>query len=349
MNIQEYANYMLTHIKPIAKLSSGGRVINCRCFYCPDSKNPNHAHMYLGLGQKNEHEPLWFSCQKCKTQGLVTPNKLMEWNIYDPEVASFVSQYNKQALSLGKNMSYRGMTVYNIDNTMISLDDNTDKKLEYINSRLGVKLDYSDCVDLKIVLNIRDILKRNNLRLTRDSRIVSALDQYFVGFLSHDNAFLNLRKVDSLCNQELYQSINKRYVNYNIFNKFDNTHRFYSIPTRIDLLDPSPVHLHIAEGVFDILSIYLNIVKTRDRNIFTSIGGSSYLQVIRYFIFILKIPNIIIHIYPDNDISSKDIQEVVNSLYTFRFKIFIHRNVFPNEKDFGVPINRINESIEEVI
>ena len=345
MNINDYANYMLTHIKPVARLASGGRVITCRCFYCPDSKNPKHTHMYLGLGQKNEHEPLWFACQKCKTQGIVTPNKLMEWNLYDPEIATFVSQYNKQALALGKNIAYRGMVVYNINNTLIADNAVSEAKLKYINDRLGLSLSYQDCLDLKIVLNLGDLLYRNKLGYTRDPRIVEALNNYFVGFLSHDNAFLNMRKVDELCKDiQLHSSIDKRYVNYNIFNK----HRFYSIPNEIDLLDPRPLHLHIAEGAFDILSIYLNVVKSKDRHIYSSVGGSSYLQVIRYFIFTIKIPNLVIHLYPDNDIDYNDIADIIMSLQPFGFKMFIHRNVYPGQKDYGVPINKINEIVEEV-
>lgn len=348
MNIKDYANYLLTHIRPVSRLASGGRVINCRCFYCPDSKNPNHAHMYLGLGQKNDSEPLWFTCQKCKMQGLVTPSKLMEWNIYDPEVAAFVSAYNKKALSLGKNASYRDFTVYNIVNDYISLTDNTKIKLDYINNRLGTNLSYQDCIDLKIVLNIKDLLQRNKVQLTRDPRIVNSLEQCFMGFLSHDNAFLNLRRIDQLVTEPLHESIDKRYVNYNIFNKYDNTHRFYTIPTMIDLSDIRPVHLHIAEGSFDILSIYLNLRKSTDRNIYSAVGGSAYMGIIQYFINALNIPNIVIHLYPDNDISRDTIVDMAMKLKPFGFPFYIHRNTMPGQKDFGVSIDKIQESIEVI-
>ena len=79
---QDYAQYLMTHIKPICKPASGGRWLNCRCFYCPDSKNPNHAHMYISIPQ-SENDVSVYYCQKCKAVGLVTSQKLIEWNIFD--------------------------------------------------------------------------------------------------------------------------------------------------------------------------------------------------------------------------------------------------------------------------
>ena len=40
MNIEQYTNFLLTHL-PDAHLVSGGKEINCRCLYC-DDKNNSH-------------------------------------------------------------------------------------------------------------------------------------------------------------------------------------------------------------------------------------------------------------------------------------------------------------------
>ena len=53
MNNDKYKNYLLTHIKPWAKPASGGRVINCRCPYCADSKDPRKGHFYISIPQKD--------------------------------------------------------------------------------------------------------------------------------------------------------------------------------------------------------------------------------------------------------------------------------------------------------
>ena len=51
MNGEEYKNFLMTYIKPWARPASGGRVINCRCFYCADSKTYNHGHFYISIPQ----------------------------------------------------------------------------------------------------------------------------------------------------------------------------------------------------------------------------------------------------------------------------------------------------------
>lgn len=73
---EEYTQYLITHIKPICRPTSGGRWLNCRCFYCPDSKNPNHAHMYISVPQ-SENDVSVYYCQKCKSVGLVISQKLI--------------------------------------------------------------------------------------------------------------------------------------------------------------------------------------------------------------------------------------------------------------------------------
>ena len=100
------------------------------------------------------------------------------------------------------------------------------------------------------------------------------------------NSFVNLRRV--VPEGTIYKSIDKRYVNYNIFGKYDNVERFYTIPTIIDLNNPHPIKLHIAEGPFDILSIYLNLRK-QEPGIYTCIAGSNYIGILRHFILTMKL------------------------------------------------------------
>lgn len=343
MDSQKYIDYILNTIKPFAKMVSGGREINCRCFYCSDSVDMRKGHFYISV-PKND-EPSYFYCQKCKSKGIVTEQKLIEWDLYDPSVAMYISLYNKQIMKLAKNRKFKDSEIYHLNNTVIHQDNLSEYKIAYINKRIGSSLTYEDCLKQKIVLNLTDIFKCNyGLSYTRHPNIIEQLDSNFIGFLSFDNSFLNMRNLEI---GELYHTINKRYVNYNIFDKYDNTHRFYTIPTDIDLL--KPIKLHIAEGSFDILSIYHNLRLDHENNIFTSIGGSGYMGIIRFFISTLKLVNLEIHIYPDNDISRDQMVHIARSLYPFGMDIYIHRNNYPGEKDFGVPLNKINESIEKLI
>lgn len=249
-----------------------------------------------------------------------------------------LTRYNSKVLSLVKNKKFLDSLIYNVRNTFITQDKLSLFKLKYINDRLGINLSFNDCLNNKIVLNIKDLIRENRLELTRHPNIVEQLDSNFLGFLSFDNAFINMRNLGI---KEVYQSIDKRYINYNIFDKYDNTLKFYVLPTKIDLLDPSPVRLHLAEGPFDILSIKYNVIGEDGRDIFISVGGSSYRGCIRHFLTKMGIYNMEIHIYMDNDQSKNQIYNISNILSYFNIPLFLHNNAYPNEKDYGVPRERI--------
>ena len=342
MNVEGYKNFLL-HNLPKAKEASGGKEINCRCQYCSDSKNPNKGHFYISIPQKDGELSL-FNCVKCHSHGIVTHNTLIEWGIYDANIGAELSSYNKIVLNNPANRIYNSDIVYRLNYNNITDDKLSRFKLKYVNDRLGTNLTYADCINEKIILNLCDLLNQNKItNYTRHPNIVECLDSSFVGFLSVDNAFVNMRNLEI---NELPETINKRYINYNVVGKYDNTQRFYTIPTQIDLYNPNPIRLHIAEGPFDILSIYHNLRKGDANNsIFTSIGGSGYLGILKFFITRYRLVNLEVHYYPDKDISDKVIEDIYKLLSPFNIKIFIHRNVFEGQKDFGVPMNKITESV----
>lgn len=342
--IQEELKEILLETMPLAGPASGGRFVVFRCPYCPDGKNPTSKHFYVGLGYDNSLP--FFYCHLCHSTGIVTPEVLSEWGVYDIELGINLKLYNKKIYSLPQNKD-KDKEIYKLNNTFISDNDLSRAKLKYINSRIGQDLSYKDLLDLKIILNLYDLLDKNNItEYTRDKNIMDELDRSFIGFISADNAFINMR---NLRVGKVYKSIDKRYINYNIFNKLNNTNRFYSIPNTINLNNPNPIQLHLAEGPFDILSIYFNLRKTLDHNIYSAVCGSGYKNIIKHYINKLKLINIEIHIYKDNDIDNYIINDVCNIIRPFFIPIYLHSNVSKGEKDFGVTIDRIEEKIERVI
>lgn len=339
----------LLSVLPGSKVVSGGKMILDRCKYCFDSKDPRHAHFYISIPQNND-ELSFFYCHKCHTGGIVTHRTLLHWGVYRDDIAMDLIGHNKKAFSNPINRGNIDRAVYNLNNYFISNSDVTASKLAYINNRLGLSLNYNDILGKKIVLNLRDLLGSNHITsLTRNIKVIEEFDRYFVGFISMDNAFVTLRRI--VDKGVVYSGIDKRYQNYNIFDKKDNTERHYVIPTNIDLSVPRKVQIHIAEGHFDILSIYYNLRKDPNQ-IYVSIGGSEYLGIIKYFLYVLKLIYVDIHVYPDNDkFGSRDMMmEIKEFLRPYStISLFIHRNLFPNEKDFGVPLNKIDERIEKIL
>ena len=350
-----YGEFLRNNI-PTARYASGGKEILCRCFYCPDSADMSSAHFYIKIPQ-NKYEVSKFYCHKCHTSGYVTHKTLIQWGIYDDSVASFLLNHNRGAISHSKNkLSIEDKRyLYNPDfgnyyalyNDYINPDDLSASKLRYINNRLGLNLSYQDILDMKLVLNLNDILTRNNLKPTRYPSIINDLDQNFMGFISLDNSFINMRRL--VREGVVYKNIDKRYVNYSLHGKTNNTERFYTIPKAIDLNQPRPIQLHIAEGPFDILSIYYNLRNQSD-DIYTSIAGSNYKGIIRHFITTMKLPFLEIHLYPDNDKygSNYVMDDVMNYIKPFNFPVYVHRNTYYKEKDFGVSKDRINEKINRI-
>lgn len=339
MNPDQYKTFLLSNLSR-SKPVSGGREILTRCRYCPDSKNPNHAHFYISIPQ-TEDDLSFFNCYKCHSSGIVTNNVLLEWGIYDPQVAIELIKHNKKVLRNPKNLMYRDDIVYNVKYTNITKDDLSKYKLDYINNRLGIALTYDDCIRYKIVLNLNDIIRENSLKPTRHANIIDQLDSSFIGFLSVNNAFVNMRKI---IDKDIISSINKRYINYSLFGKFDNTHRFYVIPTQYDLTQP--IRLHLSEGPFDSLGVYHNVRRTMNNDIYSSIGGSGYKGIIKYFINTLKLPNLEINYYPDADVNQHVLLDIAETLSPFNFPFVIHRNDIG--KDFGVDINNIREVLFKV-
>ena len=341
MDYESYKNFLLSSIQG-SRVVAGGREILCRCRYCPDSTDPSHAHFYIKL-PRNDSELSLFNCYKCGSSGFVSNKVLLEWGIYDPSMAMFITDHNRKVFNnpnINVNMYQQGK-IYNLRYNKISDDNLSRYKLNYINNRLGTNLTYEDCIRMKIVLNIKDLLSQNNLKHTRDPRIMNDLDTYFLGFLSVDNAFINLRKLTS---KKLYNSINKRYVFYNIHDIIDNTQRFYVIPnSNIDI--SKPVKLHIGEGPFDAMGIY-NIRQETDNNIYGAIGGKAYKSILKYFIINLRIPFMEIHYYPDDEIDQQILFGIADTIRPFGFPFYIHRNGIG--KDFGVSKDKIKEILFEV-
>lgn len=324
--------------------ASGGKEIVCRCRYCPDSTDPNHGHMYISVPQEAD-DPILFHCFKCQTSGVLDSRTLMDWGIYDPIIGvnadKIISKASRSKKFVGYNREWYPFINYVQDKQL------ADQKLAYINNRLGTNLTEADCMRQKIILNLREALDRNRIQqYTRHPNIVQQLNDNFVGFLSLDNNFVNMRR---LCREGVvYDSIDKRYINYNIHGKKDNTEKMYVMPTVLDLTIPRKVNIHVAEGPFDILSIRYNLRQNEsDFSIFAAVTGSGYRGLVMHLINTFKIFYFDLHVYPDNDKfgDTRMVEELNYLISPYGATLYEHRNIYPGEKDFGVSLSNIDERV----
>lgn len=335
---------------PDARDASGHTEIAIRCRICGDSQHDMSArHLYISLGTKDA--PPMYHCKKCNSSGKLTAEVLRSF-VDCSDDGEFLSVLRNKNAKLAKfsNNKIKNRRVYRVYNKFIDDTKLSQAKLYYINKRLGLNLTYTDLMEDKIVLNLLDLLNRNNIKeYTRYPNIVSELNDCFIGFLSMDNGFVNMKNL-VYGKRELTKSINIRYVNYSIFQSEDNSRRYYTIPSKCNLCTPQPIDIHIAEGGFDILSIFYNLRgANRIQNIYTSIGGKSYRNLIELYLREFGLMNVRFHIYVDNDIDLEPLMYYIKTaLVPLGLEVYIHKNSYPGEKDFGVSLDKIKEEIISV-
>lgn len=341
MVINDLGEFLLKNF-PSAEYASGKTEIVMKCPFCGDSKNIGSKHFYISMVKGKPH---LYNCFKCNEKGILTSKVLKRMLVYDTDVLYALDKYNKSIIDDSNYQTYnyiRHNLYYKISKNELS-----DYKLKYINTRLGINLNYQDLESLKVCLNLNDILydPRNNIKtLTRDPNIVNQLNKYFIGAISVDNNFVTMRNLAKP--NVLYKSIDKRYITYNIFGMKDNSKRYYVVPGVIKL--DKAIDIHIAEGFFDILSVYMNFIDRSSQNICAAINSKSYLNILTYFIAELGLFFARYHIYIDNDIDNWDLYNIKKLLNKFKVEAYIHRNIYPGEKDFGVKRNKIIDSVQDI-
>lgn len=328
---------------PSLKIASGGSEVVVRCPFCGDSRDPKHAHFYISVPRSGD-ELSFYDCKRasCSSHGILDSDVLRRLGCEDTNTLVDINKHNSDVLSLPRYKSLKQIDIYPLRLGYTRETPLNQAKLQYINNRIGANFSIADLSKLKIFLNLYDVISYNRLEFTRHENICHDLDKYFIGFVSYDNSYCGMRK---LTERELYKAVNKRYINYTLVNKLTDSKNFYVIPTEIDVFDPTPVKIHIAEGQFDILSIFYNLNHCNTKqSVYIACGGKSYLQALEFVLLETGIINYEIHYYPDRDVIDEHFFKTVQSkIQLLPSDIYIHRNMYDGEKDYGVPREKIND------
>ena len=325
-------------------VSVNGKQHYTRCPYCGDSRNLSHAHLSIKIDTGTD-DIILYRCLKCNVSGIVDETVLSELDIFfDQDSLEKLRVYNKKSMRL-RRVSDTEHERYNIP-----LPSNTisnQNKLNYLNKRLGVELDSQQVKDLKILLSLSDFLRENQLipgengilEYTNFS-MLQLLERDYIGFLSCNNNRIVFRDITGKNKYRYYKVI--------INEKNLNGDSFFSLPFHIPLVYTNDVNIHIAEGPFDILSIKENLVQSTENNFYYAICGFGGSVILRYLIQMGVNTGLNLHIYCDAD--KPDYVQKKQWLYKQPYlsewvdHIYLHRNVFSKEKDYGVPLQRIVDS-----
>lgn len=315
--------------------------------FCGDSLNENHGHLSIKI-DVNSDAPMVYRCLKCNISGLVNDTFLEELGIFlDSESKKELKSFTKRSMRVARLVNLDVEEYY----TPLSQDSSLcERKIDYIQDRLGIALTPAKARDHKIVLDFFDFLKANQLLEPDENHLVGLnyktmcnLNDHYVGFLSTNNNCIVFRDITG---KQKY-----RYFKVVLNGKNINMDSFYSIPLKLSLMYTHPIDIHVAEGVFDILSIKENLIKDTETNYFYATCGFGSVNIIKYLIHHGLNTGVRFHIYSDNDKTDWNHTKYLftkNYLTEWIDHIYIHRNCFKGEKDYGVPLCQITDTKRKI-
>jgi hypothetical protein len=288
-----------------------------RCPLCGDSQKDFKAtHMYLKCSD-DFNEPILYNCFKCNKGGRVNKWFLEKLNI-SPEMFQYDDKlFNK--VSSAKKLD--------IDILTGKPNMNSDQA-GYIEYRLGDGFSADDFDRFKIVWDMKTILpyiSNARIRNTLPSNLNS------ISFLSEDKSVLITR---------FFSDGHPRWKKTKLFSSTGKS--IYTIKSTLDLFTKDTITINIAEGIFDILSIYKNFTDNIN-SVYIAVIGSDYESGLSYAInngFVGS--NIIVNIYADNDIDDKLLRYKLKRYKWLFDRICVIKNIRSN--DFGTLIENIRIS-----
>lgn len=303
-----------------------------RCPFCGDSKKDRNKKRFHVTKGKRYDTPIIYHCFNCDVSGILTPSVLKMFDIHDSNINMSLIEHNKTSNKYHKELGFkRNHFTFKVP-MPIATEQNLKKKL-YINNRLGISIPLKTMLELKTIFNIVQFCEENKVKPNTHPKNMIRLSNDYVGWLTSKNEFINMRDITN--------THERRYDKYVIHSNLENTCKFYTIPTEIDILSNDDIYINIAEGVFDIWGVYFHIFnENKSNNIFAAVCGSGYLSVIKHFISIgLFGKNVHINIFSDSD---KDIDWYRNIKINYG-TLLGNITIFYNKlsKDFGVPKNEI--------
>lgn len=319
--------------------STDGTQATLRCPYCGDSDKSGHGHFSIKLDIKSS-EAMPYQCFRaiCGRAGILTTETLQSLGCTDMETLMELAVHNsKISRNIEKGFITKESKGYEMVNLPIS--DNI-AKLEYLNRRLGIHLEPKDLRQYKIQLSLYDFLNLNNIqRLAYSKPTCDNLDAYTIGFLSMYNDYMICRDITPEIRTGL------RYTIYRTSGKpSPDDMKLYSIPTELDLLDPNPAEINIAEGTFSILGAYLHgddIGKQARNNIWLANCGTGYHNTIMHVVKQYGLLDGIIHIWSDSEIKLAKYESVLEKIRNRMNVIGMYVHYNTKAEDFGHPANKI--------
>ncbi len=346
MNNREIKGQIINLLRtlPVCTANSMETQWAVRCPYCGDSKNESHGHLSIHIDKSSDDAMMW-RCFKCDASGIVNEDLLRDLGLYvDTEMRSVLKESTKRAAKFNKFQNdYIERLEIPAYTSYIAK-----RNLQYINNRLGANFTLNDALAYNMILDLQEFMRANNLQSIPgvSKGMLWFISQNYVGFLTANKNTIVMRLVTEV-------KTAKRYLKYKINPLNQNPAGFFNIPGQTDLMGTEPLHVHVAEGIFDILNVerYVKSTGNSGNSLFFASCGFGPMTVVQYLVYMGLGGNIRLHVYCDNDKSDYEEIKVLKrreEMLPWCSQIFFHRNQYPGEKDYGVPLNRVQDGWREV-
>lgn len=253
----EIEKYLLS-LYPLVKGQSPN--FRTRCILCGDSKkDPNKMRLGIKIDPNDNEMPIVYHCFNCNASGVLTNRMLKDISEGSLPVNINIDSVNKSIMDNGGNTKvnrFKNTKTIKVAIPPLYNDSNQIRKAKFIFDRIGKVINPEDFQSLKIIWSLNEFLNINKIK--PNSEYAWILDKDYVGFLSINNDFIIFRDITN--------SHKMRYVKYNIFGFYDNSKCFYATTGSLDLMTLEDIHIKIAEGPFDILSILYNLEDNDRKN-----------------------------------------------------------------------------------
>ena len=309
---------------------------NIRCPLCGDTqKNYNEGHLYIKIDTETDFG-MPFICFKCNESGVINGHMLDELLCDDPELKLGINQLNKRF----KNYDKKGIN----EDCPISFDyeipdrERDERKIGYVEGRLGVHFTDEDCKNMKMVTSIYDFLVHNEIKKTAFSKeVMMFLQKDYVGFLSNGNSHILLRDVTDTHKYP--------WIKYPITKQSQKNKIFYAMSTEIDLFANKDITINLSEGVMDALGIAYHF-GYKDQNALNIATTNKYYDAMMFRLIDMGFigSHITVNIWSDNDDdfnrkkSNNTSTEYYRKILSKYKPVFKEINVYHNikSKDYGV-------------
>lgn len=263
---------VLQHLKYLSKVyDDRGKEIIIHCQFCDDATRPNamrHGHLYLATDS-----PI-FKCFRCDMSGSLVKFLILT-DFKDDETLKYISSF----IHLGLTKDYLISSIKKINNNEIAKNTVRHKTLEFIKNN------------------------RNDYELFKNYLTKRLHSFNFIDFLICPD-FLDKKLVCNFINSANILTVSRYLTTNSNIRYFNHGKNFYHFQ---DFDVTKNYSFTIAEGPFDILSLYLYNVELKG-TIYFSVCGNGYINIIEKLIIEnLLIGEYLLNVIFDGDVKNKEL------------------------------------------